>query len=877
MVIHATLVAWYSFDGDADDRGDNHFHCKGENVVTSPDRFGMEGHAYWFNGINASISCPNVTDTISSTASRSICAWAKVESDSTGSLFEYGGLAECSSFGLRTLHGHSLWRIQLWDDCDRDGKTFSILPDTWHHHCLTHESHGLDETGEIKWWVDGDLFLRYEAQVDTEAGKELRIGLHEVEDYDTEYKTRVVVEPSSRRRYFSGWIDDVRVYDTALSSTQIRELAAFENPTRAPTTDTTYEPPVIMTPQKLQRGVELGEIVELSNDVSLDRELIINSTTRIQSIPGLTAAIDGKNTTRVVRVTQQGNLTLERVVVRYGRTLATEGGGGGILVEGGNATLRESIVTSNIVLCSGGGGIHVTFGGHVLLENTVVESNYATACSEGHGHDEEKGAGGGGVFVSVLSSLVAINSIIYANRAFCCHGGGIHVAGYSSFVGKNLSFTANVYDLNRGFGGGLSCLSYSTCHVETSVFEYNVGTHYRAIGGGIACAYGGSCRISNSTFQYNEAQYKAGAGFVEYNASLIISDSSIYGNRAHGNNGAWDYWGYGGAFFASGTSTFQLLRCLVTDNHAHWDADSVLNYMSSRIAIRDSIVDGKMTFGSANTIEVYNTILPATGDIIEVGTSTVHLAFLTFDAANTNVTLDASSTAFLYLSNGDANRTRTWNSVLEYEDDTTIDWKEYTYPCASGSYSADGTEHGSQWVDLEGRSIDDWDPTCKFDAKTQYSELQKNSSCVAKDFLCHFLESAYYCVFLALADARISLAGCLAPCTPCPSGTFLEFSLNRFKHIGVASCSTCKRFDGSATAHCAFKSALFCTGPVGKYLPDDGNDATLHDSIDDCIVRSGIMFVSSARFQLSWRRVGLRTWYIFFNFRRQPVRAMCSR
>lgn len=740
IVIQSKLVAWYSFDGDADDRSDNHFDCTGENVVTSPDRFGTEGHAYWFNGINASIRCPNVTDTISNAASRSICAWAKVDGASTGSLFEYGGLAECSSFGLRTLNGHSLWRIQLWDDCDRDGKTFSILPDTWHHHCLTLEGHGIDKAGEIKWWVNGDLFLRYEAQADTEAGKELRIGLHEVEDYDTEYKTRVVVEPWSQRRYFSGWIDDVRVYDTALLPTQIRELAAFENPTPAPTVNTANA----MTPQMLQLAVERGEKVELSNDVSLDHELIVNATSHIQSTPGVTAAIDGKNMTRVVRVTPRGNLTLERIVVRFGRALATEGGGGGILVEGGHAMLRETVVTSNIVLCFGGGGIHVTGEGSVLLEKTVVESNYATACSEGYGHDEEYGAGGGGILVSGGSALMASNSLIYANRAFCCHGGGIHVANFSSLVGKNLSFTANVYDLNRGFGGGLSCLSYSTCHVETSVFEYNVGTHYRAIGGGIACAYGGSCRISNSTFQYNEAQYKAGAGFVEYNASLIISDSSIYGNMAHGNDGAWDYWGYGGAFFASGTSTFELLRCLVTDNHAHWDADSVLNYMSSRIAIRDSIVDGKMTFGSANTIEVYNTVLPATGDIIEVGTSTVHLAFLTFDAAATNVTLDASSTAFLYLSNGDANRTRTWNSVLEYEDDTTIDWKEYTYPCASGSYSADGTEHGSRWVDQEGRSIDDWDPTCKFDAKTQYSELQKNSSCVAKDFLCHFLESACY-------------------------------------------------------------------------------------------------------------------------------------
>ena len=65
-----------------------------------------------------------------------------------------------------------------------------------------------------------------------------------------------------------------------------------------------------------------------------------------------------------------------------------------------------------------------------------------------------------------------------------------------------------------------------------------------------------------------------------------------------------------------------------------------------------------------------------------------------------------------------------------------------------------------------------------------------------------------------------------------PSGRYLEFTLNRFLHLGERACAECKK---SNRRHDIQRYC--CLGPVGRYLEDDGQRGSwwLHDGLEDCV------------------------------------------
>ena len=107
----------------------------------------------------------------------------------------------------------------------------------------------------------------------------------------------------------------------------------------------------------------------------------------------------------------------------------------------------------------------------------------------------------------------------------------------------------------------------------------------------------------------------------------------------------------------------------------------------------------------------------------------------------------------------------------------------WTWPCAAGTFSADGYEHGD--------ALDALDPTCEVDSTGSCTIGSVSTSC--------------------------PLAGyCPDACSACPSGSYLEVadgSFNKhFQHITQGTCSLC---------------------PVGKWQ-DGATTPAAHDSLDDC-------------------------------------------
>ncbi|KAJ8605816.1 hypothetical protein CTAYLR_000574, partial [Chrysophaeum taylorii] len=97
-----------------------------------------------------------------------------------------------------------------------------------------------------------------------------------------------------------------------------------------------------------------------------------------------------------------------------------------------------------------------------------------------------------------------------------------------------------------------------------------------------------------------------------------------------------------------------------------------------------------------------------------------------------------------------------------------------------GQYSSDGLEHGNTraYKDANNRTIDENDPSCVVGVTSSLNE-----------------------------------AACSDSCVPCPSGRYNEFSLDRYSRLGEGSCNEC---------------------PVGRFLEDNGLDASLHDDESDC-------------------------------------------
>ena len=127
---------------------------------------------------------------------RTIEAWAYTRSFTGGGIFQAGQTGtDYKDFSLRTTNTPNLWRMQFWGT-DMD----VFLPGSqyaWHHYCLTYDG------STAKLYYDGSYVAHLDISLNT--------GTHDIwiGRWDNDY--------------FNGKIDEMRIWDIALDSTQIRE------------------------------------------------------------------------------------------------------------------------------------------------------------------------------------------------------------------------------------------------------------------------------------------------------------------------------------------------------------------------------------------------------------------------------------------------------------------------------------------------------------------------------------------------------------------------------------------------------------------------------------------------------------------------------
>ena len=208
-------VAWYKFENNVLDSTTNVYHGTPSNVTYVTGQ--LDAAAAQFNGTNSYVVIP-----ASIRSNFTISAWIKTTNTyaSGASWFNGRGIVDADVSGANADFGTSIVSNKFAFGIGQTNTTLfstsTINNGLWRHVAVTRES----ASGAMKIYVDGVL----EASTNGPAGVRtappfLRIG-------------GILSGPG----FFGGSIDDVRLYDTNMTATQIAELAVIAPPANtAPT------------------------------------------------------------------------------------------------------------------------------------------------------------------------------------------------------------------------------------------------------------------------------------------------------------------------------------------------------------------------------------------------------------------------------------------------------------------------------------------------------------------------------------------------------------------------------------------------------------------------------------------------------------------
>jgi len=199
------MVAFYSFEGNANDETGSGHDCTTYGTMLTSDRFGTVDSAYWFNG-TAYIHCPSVPQIPNVT----LVVWFLTDHDYTdnrGRIIESASAsgiiieraAEANRLDAFLETGYNDWNQSVTSETYND--------DNWHMAAITYDG------SQVNAYIDGIL---YNSTADTGDldydGNGLWIGRLWSGDLE----------------YFYGSIDDIMIYNRALSANEIQAL--YNNP-----------------------------------------------------------------------------------------------------------------------------------------------------------------------------------------------------------------------------------------------------------------------------------------------------------------------------------------------------------------------------------------------------------------------------------------------------------------------------------------------------------------------------------------------------------------------------------------------------------------------------------------------------------------------
>lgn len=213
------LVACYPFDGNANDVSGNGFNGTVKGATLTDDRFGNANSAYSFNGVDNVILANNPFAS-TAIAPMSVSVWIN-----TTSTKQAGGIVTqhtaCSGYDDHfhmTLYGSSS-NNQLHVDAFDGQRAVVAAPvvadGKWHHVTFVY-----NQDQQTKLYVDGNLQNSVNAPPVSNFVSTLQVAIG-----------GFVSNSCPQNHNFQGKIDDVRIYNRALSDAEIKQLAGMNQET----------------------------------------------------------------------------------------------------------------------------------------------------------------------------------------------------------------------------------------------------------------------------------------------------------------------------------------------------------------------------------------------------------------------------------------------------------------------------------------------------------------------------------------------------------------------------------------------------------------------------------------------------------------------
>ncbi len=277
-VVTGNLVADYQFSGNADDATGYKNNAVVQGAQLSGDRFGKANQAYSFDGVGQSLEAANSPQLNSPNTTLSF--WvnpASIPASGEAYILSNGGWQERWKVSFPS-HGKPVYTTHSGGACcsDLDSGT-PLTVGTWTHVVMTH-----DGAKDIIYFNGAKVNEKNAAGALDNTTKPLGIGF----------------DPIDSNYYFHGSLDEIEIYNVALTAPQIAALYALQNTppsggdTEAPCAPLNLEALVVFTDVHLSWLPAMDNVAVVAYNVYQDGALIGTTADLHQFISGLAPLTD---------------------------------------------------------------------------------------------------------------------------------------------------------------------------------------------------------------------------------------------------------------------------------------------------------------------------------------------------------------------------------------------------------------------------------------------------------------------------------------------------------------------------------------------------------------------------------------------------------
>ena len=211
------LVAWYPFNGNANDESGNGNNGQNNGVSFGTDRFGTVNSAGSFNGVSSYVNGSLVG--LNNPSETTLSIWLLSQGDAGGQPYDL--FFQLGNYGQHTFayaYNHSGTNIDLHSNCFYNPYSSLDINDEWHHLVI------VSGVGTASFYVDGELFVNMNS---ANWGGGCYLG-----------SNAFYIGGGADNQYTTGLIDEVGFWDRALTETEIEALYTLEIPISGCTDET---------------------------------------------------------------------------------------------------------------------------------------------------------------------------------------------------------------------------------------------------------------------------------------------------------------------------------------------------------------------------------------------------------------------------------------------------------------------------------------------------------------------------------------------------------------------------------------------------------------------------------------------------------------